>query len=106
LTARHVQAQEIQPGVITKDARQRATLASNYLRNYAMSAEVIDLQSYRRKKEEERRSKSVRDLKARNYSEDYTFGPDDLPENFGSVSEIDVLKMMGLKPGDVLDEQD
>lgn len=48
-----------------------------------MSAVVISLQDYRRKKEEERRLKNVRDLKARNYSEDYTFGPDDNGEDFG-----------------------
>ena len=60
-----------------------ATQLFNYLRSFALSADVIDFQNYRRRKEEEKRSKSAKGLKAYNYSDDFTFGPDDLSEGFG-----------------------
>jgi len=68
-----------------------------------VSATVINLEDYRRKKAAE---KSVRKLKGRGFPRDFNpfVGPDDLAEDFGLVGEFNMLKRLGLIPGEILDD--
>lgn len=67
-----------------------------------MSATVINLEEYRRKKADE---KSERSLRGRGFPRDFhPFEPDDLGEDFGQVSAVDVLMLLGLIPGEIIDD--
>lgn len=67
-----------------------------------MSATVINLEEYRRKKADE---KSERSLRGRGFPKDFHLGPDDLGEDFGKVAAVvDVLTLLGLIPGEIIDD--
>lgn len=71
------------PGHTQKLARQFAFHRYSLRRRYVVSAIIINLEEYRKRKADER---SVKRLRGRGFPIDMFFGPDDLPDDFGILA--------------------